>query len=237
MVWKRAVMATLAVLAMVVGTQAVRAGDVTKLGLNTSAPTLSLDLKPGENADVQETWWRRGYYSGYYGYGYYRPSFYYGYSYYRPSFYYGYSSYYPYYYRPSYYYTPSYYYSPYYYIPSYYYSPYYCPISLKVTAGSSAVVPGGAYQPAQPALPKMDPLPPTPAQPSQPAQPSDGTFPYDGGPSNPVPMPKGDTVPQGTPNKGFVPGEGRLVSLPVLPPVTQKYTYPAYGDNKLPPRK
>jgi len=258
-------MAALAVLALGVGTRTARASDIIKLGLNQSAPTVTLDLKPGQDADVEEANWRRGYYGGYRGYyggyggyyggyrgyygggyysgygggyggGYYRPSYYYGY---RPSYYYGYSSYYP-----SYYSYPSYYYQPYYY-PSYsYYSPYYYPISLKVTTSPSVCVPGGSYQP----YPQMDPLPNQTIQPNQQSQPlpsgpsakpnlpNDGTYPYDGGPSNPVPMPKVEPTPnnpQSAPMKGFAPGEGRLISLPMAASApTPKYTYPAYGDQK-----
>jgi hypothetical protein len=54
----------------------------------------------------------------------------------------------------------------------------------------------------------------------------DGTYPYDGGPSNPVPNPKAAPVPQSAPERS-VPLEGRAVSLPK--PAT-KWAYPAYGE-------
>ena len=104
---------------------------------------------------------------------------------------------------------------------------------LKMTGSSSCCEPGAVPQP--PAVPSADTLPPQgPAV--QPNQSNDGTFPYDGGPASPVPMPKTDPGPQGTPNKSFAPGEGRLVSLPLVP-AKPKYTYPAYGDNKLSGKK
>ena len=54
---------------------------------------------------------------------------------------------------------------------------------------------------------------------------SDGTFPYDGGPRNPVPNLK-ETPPSSiTPRS--VPLEGRSVSLPKA---TSKWSYPAYGE-------
>jgi hypothetical protein len=61
---------------------------------------------------------------------------------------------------------------------------------------------------------------------SAPQQPSDGTFPYDGGPTNPVPNLK-DTPPSSTTPPRTVPLEGRSVSLPKATP---KWTYPAYGE-------
>jgi hypothetical protein len=54
----------------------------------------------------------------------------------------------------------------------------------------------------------------------------DGTYPYDGGPSNPVPNPKAAPIPQSAPERS-VPLEGRAVSLPK--PAT-KWAYPAYGE-------
>ena len=251
MSWYRWTLAALAVLAVGVGTRAARADDVIRLGLNQGAPTVTLDLNADKEAETQAAFWHGGgYYRGYgsfyrpsyyggFGYSsYYRPSYYGGFgysSYYRPSYYYGggfgYSSYY---YRPSYYYGgySSYYYQPSYYYGGYstYYSPYYCPISMNVDVSSSAAVPGGTYVPP---LPRMDPLPQTttPMQPLPQGKPSDGTYQYDGGPSNPVPLPQDGAQPQKNPNKGFVPGEGRLVSLPLGSP-TPKYSYPAYGDNK-----
>jgi hypothetical protein len=88
-------------------------------------------------------------------------------------------------------------------------------------AGASASV----YTLNMPAVTLGSPLPGA-AQPNAPVQPRDGgTFPYDGGPSNPVPNPK-DTPSSTTPPRS-VPLEGRAVSLPRAAP---KWTYPAYGE-------
>jgi hypothetical protein len=54
----------------------------------------------------------------------------------------------------------------------------------------------------------------------------DSTYPYEGGPSNPIPNPKAAPVPQSAPGRS-VPLEGRAVSLPK--PAT-KWAYPAYGE-------
>lgn len=210
-----------------------RAGDdVVRLGLNSSAPTITLEGKDtdrdADTIDARWGYWRgysRGYYSGYYspryyggyygGYSYY-PRYYGGYSsYYYPRYYGGYSSYYyPRYYGYSYY--PRYsYYGGYSYYPRYYgYSSYYYPISVVDDCNPGTYVLGGAtvQQPVQPPL--------------NGSAPRDGTYQYDGGPDKPVPMPK--VEPDSTRNvpKATVP-EGRPVSLPSKP---SKYTYPAYGE-------
>ena len=172
--------------------------------------------------------YRGGYYGGYGGYYGHRHYGYYG-GYYRPylyaSFYRPYGGYYGGYYAPTYYYTPSYYYDDYYY----------------PTAGEFApTVQSNSYQ-----------LPP-PQRYSAPV--GDGTFPYNGGPNQFVPMPSPpmDVNPQNAPKKLVVPLDGRLVSLPTeigggVSPVSspdiqrlqfvvpQKSTpiriqYPAYGE-------
>src|SRR5262249_25746499 len=73
-------------------------------------------------------------------------------------------------------------------------------------------------------------------QPTTPARapkkaPGDGTSPYDGGPSTPVPMPRieGDKQPLKTPPL-LVPLEGRPVSIPTTTAQPAKITYPAYGE-------
>lgn len=73
----------------------------------------------------------------------------------------------------------------------------------------------GTPLPAQP--PATDLVPQMPK--------SDGTFPYDGGPSNPVPNLK-ETPPSSTTPRSL-PLEGRSVSLPKAAP---KWSYPAYGE-------
>ncbi len=73
--------------------------------------------------------------------------------------------------------------------------------------------------------PPAGPLPPS-APGLAPGQPgNDGTFPYDGGPSSPVPNPK-EVAPSSTTPRS-VPLEGRAVSLPKAAP---KWSYPAYGE-------
>jgi hypothetical protein len=58
--------------------------------------------------------------------------------------------------------------------------------------------------------------------------PTDGTFPYDGGPRNPPPMPKSGPIFNDAP--ATLPLAGRVVSLP-----KPKYVYPAYGEKLLLP--
>lgn len=67
---------------------------------------------------------------------------------------------------------------------------------------------------------------PLPGAPAPQQAPADGTFPYDGGPSNPVPKAK-DTPPTSNPPQRSVPLEGRSVSLPKAAP---KWSFPAYGE-------
>ena len=75
--------------------------------------------------------------------------------------------------------------------------------------------------------------------PSGPMPFSNGTYPYDGGPVNPIPLPRGtDQAPMGQPTtpKIVPPTDGRLVSLPTAQPVTSSansgFAYPAYGENR-----
>jgi hypothetical protein len=95
--------------------------------------------------------------------------------------------------------------------------------------GPCAGVSASVYTLNMPAAPLGSPpagaLPPSApgAAPEQPG--NDGTFPYNGGPGNPVPNPK-DTPPSSTTPRS-VPLEGRAVSLPKAAP---KWTYPAYGE-------
>ncbi|QJW95063.1 hypothetical protein [Frigoriglobus tundricola] len=150
-----------------------------------------------------------GYYGGYRGYygGYYRPYYYGGFyrpyyaGYYGYGFGYGYPYYYPYY--------PTYY-------PNYIgvgVGSVYVGISGGTAVSGAVTVPLGNTNFARPA-----------SQPAtQPAAPSgDGTFPYDGGPSNPVPLPKTD--PQATPS-------ATVTDLPIsLKPKAAPYKYKAYGE-------
>jgi hypothetical protein len=118
---------------------------------------------------------------------------------------------------------PVYYYSQ----PVYYYSPVYDYISTSAAQpmpystdvyGSPRVVPGpsGPTQGDPGALPYPRPAP-------------NGTYPYDGGPRNPVPMPKAEPAPTGVPPGTAAPG-ARVVSLPTQP---ARIAYAAYGEEKL----
>jgi hypothetical protein len=57
--------------------------------------------------------------------------------------------------------------------------------------------------------------------------PKNNTFPYDGGPANPVPMPQAEPAPNRAAPATIIPG-GRVVSLQTKAP---KYSYLAYGEN------
>jgi hypothetical protein len=237
---RRCVVITAAIaLAAVAWVSPVRAEETIRLGLNGSAPTLTLG---GDNdADVIDVAWRggyrggyyggyrgyyggyRGYYGGYGGYRSYYPRYYGGYRSYYPR-YYGYNSYYPRYYggyygsyNPSYYggYYGSYSYPSYYGYSSYYTQPYvYFGISGDGDCGSNIVT-----------LPLQSGTAGQQVPNTRPPATKDGTFPYDGGPDRPVPMPK--VEPEGTQlPKQSVPLEGRPVSFPSKP----KYVYPAYGE-------
>jgi len=159
----------------------------------------------------------RGYggYGGYYNRGYYRP--YYA-GYYRPYYYGNYGSYYSPYYSG--YYSPYYYssyYTPYYY-PTYSYSvPYYYPCATTVSPIVS-VQPSTVYSQG-PTYATPNAPAPRPAAPVMPSAPQDnGTFPYDGGPKNPLPMPMPQPGDAPNPMKAgprpTVPLDGKLVSLP-----------------------
>ena len=185
-----------------------------------------LDLRRGDAAAVpapdasDDTALVHGFRRGFYG-GFYRPYYSFYRPYYYPRVYSSFSFYYsaPYfrygYYRP---YVYSYYYAP----PVYYYSApyYYCPISDTAPTMPYATTLGlragyTAPQSAPDAVTAPAPLPP-----------ADGTYPYDGGPANPVPQPSARPAAPATPP---VPLEGRPVSLPAP---EKKYTYPAYGEGK-----
>jgi hypothetical protein len=221
----------------------IRLGDI---------PAITTD----NSDDTQLVWgWHRGYYGGYRGYygGYYGG--YRGYaSYYRPYYGYGYGSYRPYYnyYRPYYsysYYRPYYYggygyggyggyYQPYY---NYTYSqPYYYPMSIsdngsgsycdyslaerKAPYGGSV----GSYVLPAPTTKRVEPMGKADVYVQPPPRPEEGTFPYDGGPGKPVPMPKIDQPQKIAP---IDPSQGRIASVPTQAP---KYTYRAYGEKDAP---
>jgi len=207
--------------------------------------------------------YRGGYYGGYRGayYGGYRGGYYGGY---RGAYYGGYRAYYGGYrgyyggYRPYYgaYYRP-YYYGATYYAPSYSYYSYtvpYCDSYYGISDVGGASVSPICVKPRQPAAVYDYPAPqqysspqqqPTYRQPSAPEQSApqvmpraEETFPYDGGPKNPVPMPESlpqtpeDARPTVIPFSKLAPDE-TLVSL--KPKQTEekktgKWNYPAYGE-------
>jgi hypothetical protein len=172
----------------------------------------------------------RGYRGGrYYSRGYYRPyrgyRYYSGRRYYRPYYrsYYRYRHY-PYFYNYGYY--PRYYR---YYYPrrSYYYSdPYdydyddpYCPINLEEEETPSTV-------PIDRKLRVLKGKPQANLEEEETPEQGEDTYPYDGGPDNPVPLP--DTQQNKVPRpKKAAPANTRYVSAPAKP---VKLTYRAYGE-------
>jgi hypothetical protein len=159
----------------------------------------------------------RGYYGGYRGsyYGGYRGGYYGGYGGYRSY----YSNYYSFGYRPSYYYAPRVYY------PTYYYQPF--PVYTTYSYGSGIYLGiGGGAGSGAPTVPLGESFARPPAM-AQPVAPGDGTFPYDGGPANPVPVPKADAQPIPPANPSSA------TDLPIsLKPKTAPtpYKYKAYGE-------
>jgi len=195
----------------------------------------------------------RGYYGGYgYGRGYYGG---YGYGgYYRP--YYGgyYGGYYPY---------SSVYYQPYYSTP--YYSSYYYPCIGQNAA--TVTLAQANYSAPQYAAPQsystqQQNYGPVPYSEAVPSPGGNSTYPYNGGPSSPIPLPAPNPVQPGQKigdpsnnNRGIVPLDGKLVSLPnettggftpvtapartIVTPQTRtpatttttpRVVYPAYGE-------
>jgi hypothetical protein len=57
--------------------------------------------------------------------------------------------------------------------------------------------------------------------------PKDNTFPYDGGPANPVPAPQAEPSPNRAASATIAPG-GRVVALQTK---ASKHSYSAYGEN------
>jgi hypothetical protein len=155
----------------------------------------------------------RGYYGGYRGYG---RSYYGGYGYY-PSF--AYSGY----YQPYYYSTPSVYYDS---TPSYYFDPYLCP-----SAGLSGRVLSLNITTTPTIRRRIVEVVAAPTPGPAPVQSDDQTFPYDGGPRIPAPMPKAEPTPDARP--AAPPVDDHSVSLPAK--VASRLVYPAYGEQAFPP--
>jgi hypothetical protein len=237
----------LAALALLVGSSGARAENALKLVLS-SAPTVPSGITGGgdvmtlqldKDADTVPVWGHRGYwgggyrgwgggYRGYWGGGYrgYWGGYgggYGGWGGYYPR-YYSYGGYYPRYYGGYYPYSYSYYY------PSYsygYYPGFYWGCSLDCSPNSAGATTVLNDKPSATPPAYSQPYQQPSSQPSVPQQSQqNGTYQYDGGPSNPVPMPKTEPRPT-TPTQPSVPLEGRVVSLPSKP---GKYVYPAYGE-------
>ncbi len=160
----------------------------------------------------------RRYYGGYRNFGYYpyyrRP--YYAYGYY-PSYYYGSSYSYPYYSTPYYYTAPSVIYT----TPS-------CSVDPPVyPSGVSVHVLGVGVTVRATARKEVAELIGAPA----PVEAGDQTYPYDGGPRIPAPMPKAEPAPDIRPSAP--PVDDHSVSLPFK--VAGKLIYPAYGDRPAQP--
>jgi hypothetical protein len=62
--------------------------------------------------------------------------------------------------------------------------------------------------------------------------PSNGTYDYDGGPANPVPLPRATPAPTAVPPKAAPAPALREVSVPQRQPT--RYTYAAYGEQPRP---
>jgi len=160
-------------------------------------------------------------------YAYYGGAAYYGsYNYYSP----GYAfSYYPSYYAANYYVAPG----PIFGIPRLYYAPSY--YHWGYCAGDSApaisleMKRNAAREPASnmpsPFMPKAD-APRTPS-----TIPPANTFPYDGGPSAPVPMPMPD-APSSAPVPQTVPSDSNSLKVSFPSSTKKPFTYPAYGQKK-----
>jgi hypothetical protein len=89
--------------------------------------------------------------------------------------------------------------------------------SLPLAASRARVIVGGGSEEALP-VPR--------------AAPGDGTYQYDGGPRDPVPMPKADPAPKGKQDAPPVPG-GRIANLRAK---ARQIVYRAYGEKLDPPK-
>jgi hypothetical protein len=218
--------------------------DTFRLGSSSSGAAAAVS----GGTDTELVHWRGGYRHGYGYWG--------GRAYYRPYWGgYGYAAYYrPAYYRPAYY-RPNYYRSVVYlnyYQPYYYAAPAYYPISGQADVPATLAQLPAQTQPVtsqyQPSTARPQLLPPPATVPQQPS--GNQTFPYDGGPQVPLPMPQVDPASGPRPT---VPLQGKIVSLPVettggtTPLFTvslgtygqpiaapRSYTYQAYGEQSLP---
>ncbi len=210
--------AALAVGFMATSVGGAAAQDTIRLG----GPSAQAAIQGGIDTELVR-WRHHGYYRSYY-----RPYYagYYGRPYYYPRSYV--------YYAPAYY--PSYYSYYEYNRPAYYPSSYYYPIAGEALAPPATNLQAPSYYRAPAPQQYVPPMPPANGS---------GTFPYDGGPRSPVPMPNPEQAP-----RGIIPIDGRLVSLPteisggttqVGAPasprntVQPRVTYPAYGEEPIVP--
>lgn len=224
--WKGVTAAVLAAAAFLAWTAGVQAGDNVRLLGGAGAPTLTLGYQ-GDDDTVDVSFRRKVFIGGFY------PSFYsfnrgfYGRSFY-PGFYGGFNrGFYGRSFYPSFYFSRSFY--PSFYGRSFYGGGFY-PGYRSIYFRISDVPDQMPYAPqAQHLDLKPQPFRVLPWTDSQP--PADGgTFPYDGGPRDPVPPPRGDRPadPAGG-ARPTVPLEGRPVSLPAEP---APFTYKAYGEQR-----
>jgi hypothetical protein len=161
-----------------------------------------------------------GYGRGWYGYG--RGWYGYGRGWYGYPYWYGYRPYYRWWgagYWPYYAYSSPYYYS---YPSTVYYGGYYDYPSTTVVVPSASLS-TSPYLQGTPAPAQAIETAPPPA-----VVPADGTFPYDGGPRNPPPMPRAEPAPPGAP--ATFPLNGNVVSAPAK----TTYRYLAYGEKPKP---
>jgi hypothetical protein len=94
--------------------------------------------------------------------------------------------------------------------------------------GGAVLSDGDSYYGDPSSAPPSADYPPVPAR----VPGRDFTYPYDGGPRNPVPQPSNvDPAPSATP-KPTLPLEGKPVSLPISAKSTQ-FAYPAYGEDRM----
>jgi len=246
--------------------------DTVRLG----GPSAQIDMQGGTDTELVRGYhggggYRGGYHGGYHGgyrggyYGGYRGGYYGGYRGYYGG-YGGYRGYYggygygrPYYggYYNSYY--PSVYYQPYYYSPAYYSSYYPCigeSAPIVTLAQNAYSAPQGHVSQNQ------SNYAPAPYSEAVPLPGGNSTFPYDGGPSSPIPLPAPNPIQPGQkvgdPNRGIIPFDGKLVSLPnettggftpvtaptrtIVTPqsrtpattttTTPRVSYPAYGEDR-----
>jgi len=227
-----------------------RAGDTYRLSIpgSASAPTLNLKATPADlEAETLPTFHRGGFRGGYYGgfrggyYGGFRGGYYGGY---RGGYYGGFRGYYPRYsggfyggYYPRYYggyyggyggygypvYSSYYLATPGYYGSSYYQS-YAYPAPCVVPMSSGTVI-----QSAPQTMPRtLDTAPQT--MPTIPAPNGGGTYPYDGGPKDPIPAPQPDEVlTRALPR---IPTQMDTLEVSVKPAQEKgKWVYPAYGES------